>query len=114
MDIDFSKDLDIYEVDKADYDAYFYRLPKNDIMKTTPREGSIIYKDIVNGGEPICGILSEQIMAMPANRYFIFNFLPEERLGPHKQYQYIHMTETEYAEFLGRLQQITKERKEDA
>ena len=114
MDIDIFKDLDIYEVDKTDYDAYFYRLPKNEIMKTTPREGLIVYKDIANGGEPICGILSEQIMAMPANRYFIFNFVDESRLGPHKQYKYIHMTETEYAEFLGRLQQITKERKEDA
>lgn len=114
MDIDFSKDLDIYEVDKVDYDAYFFRLPEKDIMKTTPREGFVIYKDIGNGGEPICGILTEQIMAMPANRYFIFNFLDEERLGPHKQYQYIHMAEEEYAKFLERLQQITKDRKEDA
>lgn len=114
MDINFSTNLDIYEVDKVDYDAYFYRLPEKDIMKTTPREGLIVYKDIANGGEPVCGILSEQIMAMPANRYFIFNFLDEERLGPHKQYQYIHLTEKEYTEFLGRLQQITKDRKEDA
>lgn len=114
MDIDISKDLDIYEVDKADYDAYFFRLPEKDIMKTTPREGFVVYKDINNGGELICGILTEQIMAMPANRYFIFNFLDEERLGPHKQYQYIHMTEEEYVEFLKRLQQVTKDRKENA
>lgn len=108
------ENLNLYEVDKVDYDAYFYRLPKNEIMKTTPREGLVVYKDIANGGEPVCGILSEQIMAMPANRYFIFDFIDESRLGPHKQYQYIHMSEEEYAEFLGRLQQITKDRKEDA
>ena len=112
--MDYLNNLDIFEVDKADYDSYFYRLPKNEIMKTTPREGLVVYKDTINGGESICGILTEEIMAMPANRYFIFSFLPEERLGPYKQYQYIHMTETEYAEFLERLQQITKERKEDA
>ena len=114
MDIDFSKDLDIYEVDKADYDAYFYRLPKNDIMKTTPREGFIIYKDIANGGEPVCGILSEQIMAMPANRYFIFELIDEERLGPHKVVKHVHLDEAQYTEFLAQLQDLTKERKEDA
>ena len=114
MEFDFLDNLDIYEVDKEDYDAYFYRLPEKEIMKTTPREGLAIYRDLANEGQPICGILTEQIMAMPANRYFIFNFIDEERLGPHKQYQYIHMTEEEYMEFLGRLQQITKERKEDA
>lgn len=114
MDIDIFENLDIYEVEKADYDAYFYRLPMKDLMKTTPREGLIVYKDISNNGEAICGILSEQIMAMPANRYFIFNFLDEERLGPHKQYKYIQMSETEYIDFLKRLQEITKEKKENA
>ena len=64
--------LDIYEVDKGDYEAYFYRLPK-DVMKTTPQEGMVVYKDIVSG-DYVCGILTENIMAMPANRYFIFNF----------------------------------------
>ena len=114
MCIEITSNLDIYEVDKCDYDAYFHRLPKNDIMKTTPREGFVVYKDIANGGEPVCGILTEQVMAMPANRYFIFDFIDESRLGPHKQYQYIHMTEEEYTAFLNRLQQITKDRKEDA
>lgn len=113
MDIDIFENLDIYEVEKADYDAYFYRLPTKELMKATPREGLTIYKDISNNGEPICGILSEQIMAMPANRYFIFNFIDEERLGPHKQYKYIQMSEAEYIDFLKRLQEITKEKKED-
>lgn len=114
MNNDIINDLDIYEVDKKDYEAYFYRLPTKDIMKTTPCEGLTVYKDIANGGEPICGILSEQIMAMPANRYFIFNFMDEERLGPHKQYKYIKMSEKEYFNFLKRLQKITEGRKEDA
>lgn len=112
--MDFLNNLDIYEVEKVDYDSYFYRLPKSEIMKTTPREGLVVYKDTLNEGQPICGILSENVMAMPANRYFIFNFMDEERLGPHKQYQYIQMTEEEYTNFLGRLQEIVKERKEDA
>lgn len=114
MEIDLFEELDIYEVEKSDYDAYFYRLPSKDLMKTTPREGLVVYKDILNGKEPVCGILSEQIMGMPANRYFIFNFIDEDRLGPHKQYKYIQMTEEEYREFLARLQEITKEKKENA
>lgn len=112
--MDYLNNLDLFEVDKVDYDAYFYRLPKNEIMKTTPREGLTVYKDVKEAGELICGILSEQIMAMPANRYFIFNFIDESRLGPHKAYKYITMTEEEYTEFLKQLQQIAKDRKEDA
>lgn len=112
--MDYLNNLDLFEVDKIDYDAYFYRLPKNEIMKTTPREGLTVYKDVKEDGELICGILSEQIMAMPANRYFIFNFIDESRLGPHKAYKYITMTEEEYTEFLKQLQQIAKDRKEDA
>ena len=112
--MDYLNNLDLFEVDKVDYDAYFYRLPKNEIMKTTPREGLTVYKDVKEDGELICGILSEQIMAMPANRYFIFNFIDESRLGPHKAYKYITMTEEEYTEFLKQLQQIAKDRKEDA
>lgn len=113
MSFDVPENLDIYEVDKADYDAYFYRLPQNEIVKTTPREGFVVYRDMI---EPqlICGILSENIMAMPANRYFIFNFIDEGRLGPHKQYKYIQMSETEYIDFLKRLQEIAKEKKENA
>ena len=98
--------LDIYEVDKGDYEAYFYRLPK-DIMKTTPQEGMVVYKDIVSG-EYVCGILTENIMAMPANRYFIFNFLEEERLGPHKAVKHITMSAEEYEEFLNKLTKAAK------
>lgn len=113
MSFDIPDNLDIYEVDKADYDAYFYRLPQNEIVKTTPREGFVVYRDMM---EPqlICGVLSENIMAMPANRYFIFNFIDEERLGPYKQYKYIQVSEAEYIDFLKRLQEITKEKKENA
>ena len=106
--------LDLYEVDKVDYDSFFYRLPKNEIMKTTPREGLIAYKDMKEDNEYLCGVLSEQVMGMSANRYFIFNFMDESRLGPHKLYKHITMTEEEYTEFLKQLQQIAKDRKEDA
>lgn len=111
-EIDFLNNLDIYEVDKLDYDAYFYRLPKNELMKTTPREGFVAYKDITDS-QYICGILSEQIMGMPANRYFIFNFIDEERLGEHKCYQHIRMSEEEYTQFLATLQNLVGDKNND-
>lgn len=107
MDIDIFENLDIYEVEKADYDAYFYRLPIKDLMKTTPREGLTVYKDISNNGEAICGVLSENIMAMPANRYFIFNFLDEERLGPHKVIKQITLGLEDYENFMKHLTEIS-------
>lgn len=78
-----TRSYEIYEVDKKDYDSYFYRLPENEIMKTTPSEGWTIYKDMKENKE-ICGILSENVMAMDANRYFIFDFIDESRLGKPK------------------------------
>ena len=105
--------LDFFEVEPKDYDSYFFRLPKNEIMKTTPREGLTIYKDTTNGIN-ICGILTEQIMAMPANRYFIFNLLPEERLGPHKAYQHIELSEEEYLDLLKKLVEAKEKKNNDA
>lgn len=113
MEINFLDNIDVYEVDKHDYDSYFYRLPIADLMKTTPYEGLTVYKDVTNG-EAICGILTENIMAMPANRYFIFNFMDENRLGQYKAYKYITLTEEEYSEFLKKLSKIAKEKGENA
>ena len=115
--IDFESNLDIYEVEKQDYDSYFYRLPKNEIMKIRPKEGFVVYKDLKGEQLCLCGVHTEQVMAMPANRYFIFNLMDEERLGPHKAYRHIVLEENEYMDFLKRLQKVTsngKDRKEDA
>lgn len=113
MEINFLDNIDIYEVDKHDYDSYFYRLPITDLMKTTPYEGLTVYKDITNN-EAICGILTENIMAMPANRYFIFNFMDENRLRQYKTYKYVVLNENEYTELLKKLSEITKEKGENA
>ena len=114
MEINFEENLDIFEVDKQDYEAYFYRLPKNEIMKTRPMEGLIVFKDIKDEQVPLCGIMTEQVMAMPANRYFIFNLMDESRLGPHKSYKHIVLDDEEYMDFLKRLQEVAGSRKEDA
>lgn len=105
--------LDIYEVDKHDYEAFFYRLPKNEIMKVRPQEGLTAYKDTITG-ELICGIQTENVMAMPANRYFIFNLMDEERLGEHKLYKYIQLSQEEFNEFLAQLQKAAKKEEDDA
>lgn len=94
--------IDIYEVEKGDYSSYFHRLPKNELMKTTPREGLVVYKDVVSG-EAICGILTETIMGTNCNRFFIFNFMEEDRLGPEKVIKYITLPEEDYKYFLNLL-----------
>ena len=94
--------LDIYEVDKEDYESYLYRLPKNEIMKTTPREGYVFYKDSLTQ-QYICGTLSEDIMGMKCTRFFIFEFLPEERLGKELVIKEIIIGEDEYKELLEKL-----------
>lgn len=94
--------LNIYEVDKEDYESYLYRLPKNEIMKTTPREGYIFYKDSLTQ-QYICGTLSEDIMGMKCTRFFIFEFLPEERLGDELVIKEIIIGEDEYKKLIGRL-----------
>ena len=94
--------LDIYEVDKEDYDSYWYRLPKDEIIKCTPREGYEFYKDSLTK-KYVCGILSEDIMGMKCTRFFIFEFLPEERLGDELVIKEIIIGEDEYKKLIGRL-----------
>ena len=91
--------IDIYEVDKKDYESYFYRLPKNEIIKTTPRSNLTVYKDLKENVE-ICGIETTLIMGQNCCRFFIFNLMDEERLGPHKVIQYINLSQEEYLTLL--------------
>ena len=99
--------LDIFEVEKEDFTSYFYRLPKNEIVKTTPQENLIIWKDILTGQE-VCGEEKIQIMGSNCTRYFIFNFLEEERLGEYKTIQKIVLSEEDYQKFLNAL--VNKEK----
>lgn len=94
------KSYEIYEVDKKDYEAYFYRLPENEIMKTTPSEGWTIYKDMIENIE-ICGFLTENVMATDAKRYFIFNFIDESRLGKPKYVKNITIPLNDFTVFFG-------------
>ena len=129
--IDLDK-IDIYEVDKKDYEAYFYRLPKNEIpsvylfvdkmpalsgtgkpdrnriIKTAPREKLTIWKDLITGFE-ICGYETTQIMGTDCNRFFIFNFMEEKRLGNYKTTKYVYLSEKEYEKFLNLLPLSKKE-----
>ena len=107
---DYFNKIDIYEVEKSDYEAYFFRLPKNEILKTTPQENYTVYVDITSADhEPICGIEEQDIMGTKARKFFIFNLLNEERLGEYKRTQVIHMSEEEYINFLTKAASSKKE-----
>ena len=106
--MDIFENIDIYEVEREDYNAYFYRLPQNDLMKTSPEKNYIIWKDICTG-EPVCGTETYDIMGQKCIRYFIFNFLEEERLGKHKIIKHIVLSEKDYMKFLEKLPNKAKE-----
>lgn len=91
--------IDIYEVEKADYDAYYFRLPKNDLVKTTPRENLTVFRDMVSG-QQICGYETIELMGQECRRFFIFNFIDEERLGTYKTQRRIVLSPEEYEKFL--------------
>ena len=63
--------IDLYEVDKQDYRSYEYRCKDRQTMKVRPREGVSVFKDIKTG-EWLYGYEEENIMCMPARRFFIF------------------------------------------
>lgn len=99
--------LSFYEVDKQDYDAYFYRLPKEE-LEFVQEDGLSVYKDIVNG-EPICAFKVAEFIADVTN-YYIFNFLPEERLGKHKTQMKIELSYEEYLDFLKKASEIMEKK----
>lgn len=96
---DYLGHIDLYEVDKNDYRSYEYRCRGREIMKTTPAKNIVVYKD-VKTSEWLYGYEEENVMSMPARRYFIFYFLPEEMLGPHLTFKEIKMSDEDYMEFL--------------
>lgn len=96
---DYLGHIDLYEVEKNDYRSYEYRCKDRKTMKITPREGIVVFRD-VKTGEWLYGYAEENVMMMPARRYFIFFFLPEEELGPYLTFKEIRMSDEEYMEFL--------------
>ena len=68
---DYLGHIDLYEVEKNDYRSYEYRCKDRQIMKITPREGMVVYRD-VKTGEWLYGYEEENVMMMPARRYFLF------------------------------------------
>ena len=48
-------------------------------------------------------------MGTDCNRFFIFNFIEEERLGNYKTTKYVYLSEKEYEKFLNFLPLSKKE-----
>ena len=46
---DYLGHIDLYEVEKNDYRSYEYRCKDRQIMKITPREGMVVYRDVKTG-----------------------------------------------------------------
>lgn len=98
---EFLNHLDIYEVDKEDAISYCYRLKARPQIKKTPREGLEVYMDIETGLY-LWGIETTKVMAQEARRYFIFEFLDEELLGPHRTVKRVTISNEQFEEFIKR------------
>ena len=99
MKNNFITALDIYEVDKAYYSSYEYRCKDRQLMKRHPKEGLTVWEDIETG-KLLYGIEVTNIMASNATRFFIFEILDEELLGPEKTAQIIEVDYEIYKNFL--------------
>ena len=91
--------LDIYEVEKEFFNSYSWRCQKRELMKLTPRKGLTIWQDIETKNY-LYGVEEEIVMEMPAHRFFIFEMLDEELLGPEKTTQHIEVDEETFIKFL--------------
>ena len=102
--------LDIYEVDKTYYSSYVYRCQERQLMKRHPHEGLTVWEDIETG-KLLYGKEVTNVMASEATRFFIFELLNEELLGPEKTTQTIEVDYETYKNFLEAV--ASKNKKED-
>ena len=93
--------LEFYEVDKQDAVSYIYRLKARPQMKLTPQENLEVSMDIETK-QWLWGIETVDLMGQKAKRYFIFEFLDEELLGPHRTVKKIELPYEQYEEFIKR------------
>ena len=110
MENNFISMLDIYEVDKTYYYSYVYRCQERQLMKRHPHEGLTVWEDLETG-KLLYGKEVTNIMASEATRFFIFELLDEELLGPEKTTQTIEVDYETYKNFLEAV--ASKNKKED-
>lgn len=110
MENNFISMLDIYEVDKTYYYSYVYRCKDRQLMKRHPHEGLTVWEDIETG-KLLYGKEVTNVMASEATRFFIFELLDEELLGPEKTTQIIEIDYETYKNFLEAV--ASKNEKED-
>ena len=99
MENNFISMIDIYEVDKTYYYSYVYRCKDRQLMKRHPYEGLTVWEDIETG-KLLYGKEVTNVMASEATRFFIFELLDEELLGPEKTIQTIEVDYETYKNFL--------------
>lgn len=110
MENNFISMIDIYEVDKTYYYSYVYRCKDRQLMKRHPREGLTVWEDLETG-KLLYGKEVTNIMASEAIRFFIFELLDEELLGPEKITKTIEVDYETYRNFLEAV--ASKNKKED-
>ena len=111
---DYIKTLDLFQVDKADYESYVYRLRHRDLLETKEENGLVMFWDIA-AGEYVCGYKEETTIANNTTYkdYFIFELLPEECLASEKIIQKVVLSPEEYVAWLKLCNQVMNGKKGD-
>lgn len=107
---EYLRSLDFYEVEKADYRAYQYRLKDRKTYERSypEQELTVVFDEETN--VPVLGLKEESIMGTNAHRFFIFEFLDEDKLGDHLVTKNIILSQEQWERFLQQYADINKSR----
>ena len=104
---DYLSNIDIYEVDKEDYDSYVYRCRNRETMKLTPKKGFTIWQDLETKIW-LYGEHEEIVMEMPHKNFYIFELMKEEELASPKLTKHIQLQYEEWLKFIKVLKEQNK------
>lgn len=103
MEEKYKNNLDIFEVESPYYKSYEYCCKNRQLMKITPihttEKQLIAWRDIETG-LLLYGKEITNITGMDATRYFIFEYLSEDLLGPELTTRHIKVDEETYIKLI--------------
>ena len=92
--------LDLYAVEKLDYDSYVYRCKDRNLMKVTPNKELTVFRDVETGKYLYGYGEIELVKGLPHKTYYIFELLDEELLGEPLRVQHLNFSQEELEQLL--------------
>lgn len=110
---DYLNNLEIYSVDKPDYESYVYRLQYRDLLQEEI-DNVVMFRDMT-AGQYVCGYKDTTMISSNSvcREYFIFELLPEDYLGPEKVIKRITLSKEDYEAWIKLCQQVINKKDDD-